>query len=492
MPAKLVVIGDSLSQGFISGSICKTDFSYPQMLADCLGIQDFRVPDFGGEGGLPLNLDQLFRLLARRYGAKVSWLEVPMALLSVRSFMDRVEDYWERGEGSEASPTGPLHHNLAVWGFELGDCDTLTEAICRRTIPRDKDDLLNQIPEFAMYRTARRTLNPQFLPQYEELSQIKAAEAIARSQGGIDNLMFWLGGNNCLGTVGRLKIVWSQLADINRLSHERSATLWVPEHFRQLLRRVADKISAIGAKNVFIGTIPHVTIPPVSRGISPGRTPDRERSADGYYDYYTHFWVWDNDFAKAPDQYPALTQNDARQIDQVIDEYNEAIATEAQKRGWHVVDFCRALDRLAYRRQNGRPVYVFPPELVQALKTNPGTQDRFTVDGKPILDTRYLRVKSDAPPGERHQGGIFSLDGIHPTTVGYGIVAHEVLQVMKSVTPGQIVKPLDWNKIVAADVLLNDLPANLESLRDILGFLSSQGPLPNLIRSITGGFGVNQ
>ncbi|MDX2216421.1 MAG: hypothetical protein SFY66_24365 [Oculatellaceae cyanobacterium bins.114] len=489
MPAKLVVIGDSLSQGFINGSICKTHFSYPQMLAECLGISDFNVPDFQGEGGLPLNLEQLFRLLARRYGAKVNWLEVPMALLSVRSFMDRVEDYWERGEGTEPSPTGPLHHNLSVWGFELGDCDTLTASICRRTIPKAKDDLLSQIPEFAMYRTAQRSLNPQFLPQYEELSQVKAAEVIAQSQGGIDNLVFWLGSNNCLGTVGNLKIVWSQAADINRLSHERSCTLWRPEHFRQLLSRVADKVAAIGVKNVFVGTVPHVTIPPVSRGISPGKTLDQDRSSGGYYDYYTHFWVWDNDFAKAPNQYPALTGEDARLIDQVIDEYNEAIAAEANKRGWHVVDFCDVLDRLAYRRQGGKPVYTFPAELVQALRSNPTTQDRFTTDGKPILDTRYLRLKPDAAPGDRHQGGIFSLDGIHPTTIGYGVVAYEILQVMKSVNPAQIVKPLDWNQIVAADTLLTDLPANLESLKDVLGFLSSQGPLPSLIRSITGGFG---
>ncbi|MGK7877493.1 MAG: hypothetical protein AB4426_30585 [Xenococcaceae cyanobacterium] len=36
MSVKLVAIGDSLTQGFQSGSISKTDLSYPAMIARCL------------------------------------------------------------------------------------------------------------------------------------------------------------------------------------------------------------------------------------------------------------------------------------------------------------------------------------------------------------------------------------------------------------------------------------------------------------------------
>jgi lysophospholipase L1-like esterase len=485
MPAKLVAIGDSLTQGFQSGSIFKTHISYPAMIAGCLGENHFKVPDFTGENGLPANLEALFRLLADRYGETVDLLEVPGAFLSVTRFLDRVEDYWERGLGNAPSDTGPLHHNLAVWGFQLGDCDTLTEGVCRRAMPKPKDDLLNQIPEFGMYRTARRTLNPSLAAPYDELTQIQAAKHIADTQGGIDNLIFWLGANHCLGTVGQLKIKWSEEADLYRLAHQRDCTLWVPSHFKQLLNRVAAKVEAIGAKRVFVGTVPHVTIPPVSRGIM--SSAGQPVNPDGYYDYYTHFWVWDDDFVKNPEQYPYLTRDEARLIDSVIDEYNDAIKAEADKRGWFVIDLCKVLDQLAFRRQQGNPTYEFPQSLIQALRNNPKTRDRF-IDGIPILDTRYLYLDAkQTDAAKKYKGGLFSLDGIHPTTIGYGLIAHEAMKIMSPVlaSEDEMIQALNWDNVVEADTLVTKLPSNLDSLRNIFAFLSSQKTLNHLIQRIS-------
>ncbi|MEC4985062.1 MAG: hypothetical protein SAJ37_17750 [Oscillatoria sp. PMC 1068.18] len=495
MPTKLVVIGDSLSQGVISGSITKTQVSYPALIAEALGLEPakiptsgnnnkFLVPDFGGEGGLPVNMENILRLLVKKYGSKVSWLDVFPAFLTLRGLFDRVEDYWERGEGTKASPTGPIHHNLAVLGFQLGDCDTLTEAICRSVIPKPQDDFVGQIPEFAMYRTARRTLNPRFEQRYENLSQIEAAKALKAESGEIENLIFWLGANNCLSTVINLKMNWSSEADLNKLAHERTNNIWRAEDFQKLLTRIAPKIDEIKAKNVFVGTIPHVTIPPVSRGVSPGKTGDEALSADGYFEYYTHFWIWDEDFAKAPRNFPNLTREQAREIDNVIDEYNRAIANEAQKRGWYVVDICSALDRLAFRRRQGAIAYNFPPELIAALKANPATQDRVSAEGRVLLDTRYLHLDPQSPnPLARSEGGLFGIDGFHPTTVGYGLIAHEFLQVMKQVTETQA---LNWKKIVAADSLLVDPPLNLEHLQSTLGFLYHRTPLLKIIEVVGG------
>jgi lysophospholipase L1-like esterase len=501
MPAKLVAIGDSLTHGVQSGSISRTHRSYPAMLAYCLGeypnlfqpdnnndnipfpVSDtFKVPDFTGEGGLPLNLENLFHLLAKRYGEKINWLEAIPAALTVRTFLDRTEDYWERGEGIEPSITGDLHHNLAVLSFQLADCDTLTESICRRHLPTPKDDFLTQIPELPIYRAARRTLNPSFNPDYENLSQIAAATKIAEKEGGIENLIFWLGANNCLGTVIDLEMRWSEDADVDRLSHERNCNLWRPEHFQKLLDRIAPKINAIGARDVFTATIPHVTIPPVSRGISLNK--EQELSSDGYYEYYTHFWVWDDDFAKNPQKYPSLKREQAREIDKTIDAYNQIINNTAQKYGWHVVDITTQLDRLAFRRQKGKPQYEFPSELIAALKANPDTQNRFNSAGVPILDTRYLRLNlKETELEKRYQGGILSLDGIHPTTIAYGLIAHNFLDVMTKETDVQIVNSLPWDAIVREDSLVTNLPANLCSLRETIGFLYSQKMLLSLIQS---------
>lgn len=487
MPAKLVAIGDSMTHGFQSGSISRTDLSYPAMIAQCLDdTANFNFPDFKGQDGLPLNLEALVRRLSKRYGGKLSLLKVVPAALTVQSFMDQVEDYWERGDGSLPSNTGPLHRNLAVFGFQLGDCDTLTEELCRRSIPLAKDDLVSQIPEYSMYRAARRTLNPSFTSDFKELSQVVAAKQIASQSGGIENLIFWLGANNCLGTVIDLKIRWSEEADLYRFSHQRTCNLWLPSHFRKLLERIAPKIVDIGAQNVFVGTIPHVTIPPVSRGITPNASDGAELSEDGYYEFYTHFWVWDDDFSRTPHQYPYLTRDEARQIDSVIDEYNEELKDQAEKHGWYIVDLCSKLDQLAFRRQQGKPTYTFPQPLVDALKSNPGTQNRFTEDDRPILDTRYLRFDSKEGQLEnRFKGGIVSLDGIHPTTIAYGLIAHEFLEIMtkKGVTQ---VHPLDWNSIVASDSLVTNLPPNLANLQDTLGFLYSQGVLRSTLQALRG------
>jgi hypothetical protein len=491
MPAKLVVIGDSLSQGMSSASNARTDLSYPTAIARCLGATPtkgssanttFRIPDFSGEGGLPVNLERILRLLVERYGAEISWNEVIPAALSIRSLMDRIEDYWERGEGSQSSPTGPVHHHLAVFGFKLGDCDTLTEARCRQAIPEPKDDAISQVPEFAMYRAARRTLNPRFDRRFENLSQIEAARAIAQMEGGIENLIFWLGSNNALSTVTQLKIQWSTSRDLLLSPHLQTANLWRPEHFRTLLERIAPKIDAIAAERVFVATIPHVTIPPISRGISPGLEGDRARSSDGYYEYYTHFWVWDDEFAKAPERFPFLTREDARAIDRTIDAYNEILTAAARERGWHLVDACQLLDALAFRRQGGEIAYQFPTAMLEAFHNNPGTKGWLTPEGHRVPDTRFFRIITEGAQ-KKYVGGLFGVDGFHPTPVGYGLLAEEFLKVMKQAGT-TIQQPLDWNAIVAADTLLTNPPANLEGLQQTLGFLYHRTPLRDIIETL--------
>ncbi|MBX3722053.1 MAG: hypothetical protein KF713_09450 [Turneriella sp.] len=48
--AKLVAIGDSLTQGFQAMAITHCDQSYPAIIADCLGLDQFRLTDFMGSG----------------------------------------------------------------------------------------------------------------------------------------------------------------------------------------------------------------------------------------------------------------------------------------------------------------------------------------------------------------------------------------------------------------------------------------------------------
>ncbi len=490
MAVPLVAIGDSLSHGVTSGGICRTDIAYPALIARCLGEPDlnqFKRPDFTGEGGLPLNIEQLLRLLVDKFGNKIDFFEIPRALLAVQNKLDRVEDFWERGEGTRASDTGPLHHNLGVLGFQLGDFDTLTDAVCRRVLQKKpRNNLLQQLPELAMYRATRRTLNPSLDNNFEWHSQFTAAREVARTQNGIENLIFWLGSNNCLGTVISLKINWSKPQDIDNLAYERSCNLWQPEHFRKILNRIVPQIRAINATNVFLATIPHVTIPPVSRGITPGRTGTDALTADGYYEFYTHFWIWDDEFSKNPEQYPHLVGAEAKLIDSVIDQYNQAIKDVADAEGFHVVDLCEKLDQLAFRRRGGQVTYPFPEKLIDALQTN-GLPHRISALGRPLLDTRYIRLTpNDTNEENRHRGGLIGLDGFHPTPVCYGLIADEFLLKMNDIGVA-INRPQNWwNDIVRSDGLLMEPPKNLEHLENTLGFLYHHTPIKKILDILRG------
>ncbi len=455
----------------MSGAIHRTDISYPALIADALGIRnEFQVPDFMGEGGLPLNLEMILNKLSNVWGASVNWWEVLPIIAQLKVRLDRIEDYWERGKGSRPYPHRGIYHNLAVWGFEVRDAYTVTEGVCRREIPEPRDHVFKQVPEMPMYRTARRVLNPTFANDAMEWHQLRCARELA-ADGGIENLIVFLGANNALGTVTSLNIKYSEPSDLHRLPHERKCNLYLPEHFQYLYAKLAADIETVDAQRVFVGTVPHVTIPPVTRGVSPDGTLD-----DGLFEYYTRPWVWDDSFD--PDKHAHLTRDQARQIDTFIDAYNEIIRTEAKARGWRVCDVCKHLDQLAYRRNEGEPRFKFPDELVAALQEY-DPLGYLVQDGQVTLDTRFFCTE-EQNPGRVMRGGMFSLDGIHATTIGYGLIADEMIKVMKKAKV-EFARPLDWEAIVRSDTLVNNPPALMSSLKGTLGQLDQRGLLSSIL-----------
>jgi hypothetical protein len=495
MVAKLVTIGDSLTQGFQHGAIRRPEWSFPALVARALGQAPFRTPDFsgGGDGGPLLDLELVLRRLSAQAGKRLDLWDVPQALLTLQQTMARIEAYWERGAGTEPSATGPLHHDLGVWGFEVLDALSLTDGVCAQNTAPPRDNLLRQLPEHGMYRTARRVLNPALEPELTTLTALGLAERLGESEG-IENLLVGLGANNALGTCVSLKLRPSRDADLTRLAHERDCNLWQPEHFATIYAALATMIDRVPAERVFLTTVPHVTIAPVTRGVSPrARAAGQDELLDGYYEYYTSFWIWDRHFSETRNRY--LRREEAQKVDRSIDLYNACIIREAEQRGWHVIDLCKVLDDLAFRRNRGRPRYQFPAGLVQALRDNPATAFRVRPDGEVLLDTRYPRIPSTPPAAHESsaawraafKGGLFGLDGVHPTTTGYGIIAHEVLTSFQAAgVPGAEPAKLDWEAIVSHDSLLIDPPALLVTLERTLDALFAELPLDRLIEKLAG------
>src|SRR5919199_3208879 len=155
---RLVTIGDSLTHGFQSGAIFNTKLSYPMLIARELGWdKNLRYPTYGGPGdGLPLNLERVARQLEQQYGSNINWWDFVPGLIFLRGYLDEVEDYWERGEGSHVPTQGLINHNLAVYGWDLRNTFDRSADNCQAVLNQNpaKDDFLRQVVENHNERSA--------------------------------------------------------------------------------------------------------------------------------------------------------------------------------------------------------------------------------------------------------------------------------------------------------------------------------------------------
>jgi hypothetical protein len=470
-PHRLVVLGDSLSHGFQSGAVFNTDISYPAIVARELGWFDhYRYPRYGGPGGLPLNVEYLLRDLEHRYGASIDPWELPLALFRVRQVMDEIEDYWERGPGSSAPVITAFNHDLAVYGWDLRDALERTADICQAEIATPKDDVMDQIVQNNGARAALRVY-PRWDDRRRGMTLLDAAAALgddhdASTDDGIETLVVFLGANNALQAVTDLKVVWSG-DDYADLEKKRAYTVWQPAHFARELAALEARVGRIAARHVIWCTVPHVTIAPIARGVG-GKVAPGSR----YFPYYTRPWTSDANFD--PQRDPHITDRQARAVDYAIDMYNDGIQalverarTGNPRRDWYLLDIAGLLDRLASRRfitdPNARPPWWTPyplPAPLQALQ--------------PAIDSRFLTSDGN---GGRATGGLFSLDGVHPTTVGYGLIAQEVINVMRRAQvefrwangdPRPDPVTVGFDRLILRDSLVRTPPQNLRGTLDML------------------------
>jgi hypothetical protein len=507
---RLVSIGRSVTQGMKSFAVLEPQFSYPAIIAHEMGLSEdeFRYPYFSGKGSLPMNIEYLLRKLDQTFGENVNFLELPFAAFLLREWMDEIEDYWERGPGTPPINYEGNFHNLAVWSFEVQDSYQVTAKLCQQIISQNppSDNWIKQIPEHAMLSMARRILNPSHSSDPEKLkaSQVERATDMARKDG-IENLVINLGANNILLSVVDLVYEESDEWTVKQKNPEfrsethhpnkKHVTVYTPKHYEQLLDRLMLKVeqmnSGKGVKRVFWGTVPPVTIFPVCRGVG-GRmnsseelqSPygDRDRHHPDwyrrYFKFYTRPWISDARFDSEVD--PHLTGKEIIRIDGTISIYNELLKDKVDQhnqrrksagkvKDWFIIDFHKLLDELAFRRYQEDPS-VPRPDGWQPYKLPPEYE-------KLNLDTRFLRSRQ----GQLVAGGLFSLDGVHPTTVGSGIVAQEVIDEMqrrgvefyKLSTGKQKIKrnapiKVDYARLVRLDTLITKLPSTMDDLWDRL------------------------
>jgi hypothetical protein len=318
------------------------------------------------------------------------------------------------------------------------------------------------------------------------------ARALA-DDGGIENLIVSLGANNALGTITQLgtpSYTDDRILE-DPVGMREQFNLWRSEHFAHFYAELVAQVEALNAEHVFVANVPHVTIAPLARGV--GTTADDRLPGDPrYFRYYTRFWITDDLFD--PRKHPYLTGEWAKEIDVVIDQYNETIAQAVQAHpGWHLVDVNGLLERLAYRRyrESGLEVpggpYEFPPNWNVALQAA----------GLPELTSHYFTVRNN----RRVRGGLFSLDGVHPTTMAYGLMAHEFIQVMRQVgvpfvelatgQPRADPVQIDFARLLRLDTLVNTPPGPLDDVIGVAEWLDGWIHLSWILNTIHGTTGIN-
>jgi hypothetical protein len=470
---KLFTIGDSVSQGFMSLAAAQTDNAYSTLIAKRLGLtlkQDYFYADWNKKG-IPLDIEFIMRELQARYGSNIGGFEWFTVASTINRLVDESEDYYERGDGradQKYDDKTNFFNNVAVWGFDAADSFQVTPRVCKEMIYNKQrptqDNLFSLGPDNPMYRTALKVLNPSLDPVFDEFSQLDWLRLHATGVGkpdadkktiteqqktgtgeGVENLILWLGANNALGTVINLRInqtpnKMNAAGRPHEYDHIKRSlfkwNLWHPEDFKADYGMMIDQVDTIMRNNlakdwkVFIGTVPLVTIAPIAKGV--GETTDLafKKYRDGevvsdsspYFKYYTYF-PFEEKFAIETGKY--LTMQDALHIDNCIRAYNQFIfekvaeLNEAHSKTdknspdrYFVVDTSKTLEDLAYKRNYGNPPY----ELPDALK--------FLY---PPVNTKYYHADTD---GKLKQGGLFSLDGVHPTSIGHGILAREFIKKM--------------------------------------------------------------
>lgn len=467
---KLFTIGDSVSQGFMSLAAARTDLSYSTLVAAKLGLKpqaDYRFADWNE--GIPMDVETIMRRLNQRYGSNIGGIEWLTVLQTINDVVDRAEDYYENGDGNPDRAYGDggteFFNNVAVWGFEVADAWQVTPRLCADEIRQSRKRFLSDGyltgPDSPMYRTALKILNPSLREEYADFSQLDWLEKHAKAAGGIENAIVWLGANNALGTVTSLKINQTpnnpdlrphEVAHLER-AKIRKWNLWHPEDFAADYRVLMNKVDALMRVNkaadwrVFVATIPLVTIAPLTKGV--GEATDMGGDKGIYFKNYTYF-PFEEEFARETGIH--LTMQDAVHIDDCIRFYNETIvkvagelnaAHDGKQQRYYVVDISKSLLEMAYKRNNGQPTYDFP--------------DYFDFI-YPMVNTKYYHADRE---GRVRQGGLFTLDGVHPSAIGHGLMAYEFLKVMKAAGVKNAGNKLvedrftddEWRSIFANDTL---------------------------------------
>ncbi len=452
----LITLGDSLSLGFQNGAVCSTQYSYPSILAKLLEDKLFQTVSFTSQGGIPLNMEVLLKGIEEEFGTELGWDDALLISNSLVSTLLRIKRYWEQ-DWSRFHQNRELNQpfsNQSLFSATVNDVFVLTDADCNYILDRhiSVGNRFQILPQNAFYTAARRVINPS-LSLLEKTSTLFSNVKWFSDHGGMEHFIVFLGANNLVGALTDLKILEATEADLYKKPFERNVTVYSSHLFKESFESLAEKLSKLSINYIYTATIPDITKVPLLQKIE---------FAD--ICIYTHIWVKKEDFDK--DVHPFLTENELNYLQTLLIEYNEIIKETAQKNGWKVLDVYAIVEKLHQRQFNE----VIPAAAIRALRKNKKTRYLVRNDNSLSIDTQFPEINEST--GQLIHGGIFSLDGLHPTTFAYALIAFGFQQLMQE-NGQKFNQVFDWDRIIENDTILTDTPLLINDLRKVLYYISA-------------------
>jgi hypothetical protein len=194
---------------------------------------------------------------------------------------------------------------------------------------------------------------------------------------------------------------------------------------------------------VFVGTVPDVSIPPIAKGLG--------KVQNNVYPHYVRFFVADK-HEEPPLFHKSLSGDQVKVVQDRIEQFNGHIRTVVARRAnWHVVETADVLQQLSVRRQG-----LLHDEPLRNYYLGKKRPDHPLLELSPVPSLLMLQREN----GARKVGGLTSLDGVHPSTLGYGIAAEVFLEAMqKEGIAGADPLKVPWKALINQDRLVTGGPA---------------------------------
>lgn len=189
--------------------------------------------------------------------------------------------------------------------------------------------------------------------------------------------------------------------------------------------RLADMKDADQVDRIYLNLFPKASC---IANLMPRHDPDRPPGANGYFP----------DYLGRLGQLGGLTGDDLAAIDRKIVELNATVRNDLEG--------------------------LFPDGGISFIDTYAMVEardDKHFRDSKPIWVDNW-RINNVPLQGFSHKGGLYGLDNLHPTTVGYAVLAQAVCEQIVATEGIKPVQPIDFNTAFASDSLLNDVPPLLD------------------------------